>query len=225
MQVLSRALGSIPITLAAFACTPASPPCPACPSCAEATPAPSATLAARPPPVDASVPSASASPQPEQVEDAYCHPSGSDLVLGAWRPSQADVSAALGKARFICAPSGWVAQAVSDCMARLDRVDVTVRSGVMDGEHATKDSCDIFVGSVEWNGRHWVTFRNGVREGASSFAYITSVEMTARGPVLSTSGCERGPNGKPAGAAHPIEPPGWTTFPQEVQKLLCHVAG
>jgi hypothetical protein len=229
MLVRLRTIALVTAALTGIACAAAPATCPVCPTCAVApsnvasAPAPPAPAPAPPPSAIASAapaPSASASSS-ASADDVYCHPSDDGRMYGAWRPSADDVNAAVAKARFLCAPDGWVAQAVADCIARLGRVDVIVRSGVMDGDRATPQSCDIAVGTVEWNGRRWVTLENSVRDQAAFFGFITSIEMTARGPVPSTSGCERNAANMPGGATHPIVPPGWKNFPAEVQQRLC----
>jgi hypothetical protein len=223
MRMRRRALSSLTTALTVLACAPSPVPCPACPACAAAT---SASASAAPAPSSSAAPSASATPSAgaapptPHADDVYCRPADDPAVLGAWRATPAEIRAALGKAHFVCAPEGWLLTAVDDCMARLGRVDVVVRFGVLDGDRATPTSCDVTIGTVEWNGRRWVTLDNSIREQATFFGYITSVEMTARGPILSTQGCEV-QNGKLAGASHPLVPAGWKTFPPEVQQRLC----
>ncbi len=206
------------------ACAPSPDRCPACPTCAPVLLIPSAALPQAPPepaPAPTPTPSASAAPV-ASAEDPYCRPAGDDASYGGWEPTPEEVTSAIKKMTFVCAPTGWLLQAIPDCMTRLGRSRVIVRAGVMDGDRWTHNSCDVEVGAVKWNGRRWIALVNSEREGAAFFRYITSAELTARGAVLSTTGCERGNGGKPGGAYHPIEPPGWKTFPPEVQDRLCH---
>jgi hypothetical protein len=228
------ALGLVAAALTGIACAPAPAACPVCPTSPVAPPsvaaapvAPTVATAPTPAPPPSAVastappaPSASGAPSPGGGDD-YCRPADG-RVYGAWRATPDDVAAAIAKMRFLCASEDWVAQAVADCMARLGRVDVVVRAGVMDGDRATPNACDIAVGTVEWNGRRWIALENAVREQAALFDYTTSAEMTARGPVLSTTGCERTAGNMPGGANHPIVPQGWKTFPADVQQRLCH---
>jgi hypothetical protein len=210
------------------ACAPSQNPCPACPPCAAAfqmAPAapPPARAAPSPAPTPAPPPTASASAAPAgSAEDPYCRAAGDDTTYGGWEPTADEVTSAIKKMQFVCAPTGWVVQAIPDCMTRLGRSRVIVRAGVMDGDRWTPSSCDVAVSAVKWNGRRWIALVNSVRDGSAFYGFITSVELTARGPVLSTTGCERDDQRRPRGATNPLEPPGWKTFPPEVQERLCH---
>jgi hypothetical protein len=226
--------GGLVVAMTALAsCGQSSAPCPNCRSGPSATiaatttqpittcPPCRASASALPPAVTAPSAIASATPREPQSddEDLYCHKSTTP-AFGNWTATPADVRAALEKVRFVCAPPSWLAEAVSLCIERMGQIEVGVRYGVMDGDHATPNACDIAVGTAEWNGRKWITLENGVREGGAMFGYTSSMEMTKGGPIVSTNGCAQD-NGKVSGSFPPLEPPGWKTFPDELKTRIC----
>jgi hypothetical protein len=239
MRSCRTALVTFAIALTVSACSPTPGACPACPACpapptasaAPPAPAGSALQAAAPTPSAGSAPAgaqsdaraggAQSDAQASDTVDPYCHVADDDESYGGWEATPDEVTAAVRKMKFLCASTDWATQAIPDCMARLDKARVVVRAGV-EGDRATQQSCDLAVATVKWNGRRWIALVNSVRDGNAFFGYITSVELTARGPVLSTTGCERDSKGMPGGALHPMVPPGWKTFPPEVQKRLCN---
>ncbi|MBL8741270.1 MAG: hypothetical protein JNK04_09255 [Myxococcales bacterium] len=158
-------------------------------------------------------------PETAPSEEPVCKKAALER-FGESRATAAEVRAAIAKASF-CAPADWLADALTSCMQRLDEPSVTVRYGVMEGPLATSHACDISVGTADWNGRKWVTFTSDVREGSTYLSYTTAVELSAKGPVLSTDGCQRSPDGGVMGADPPREPPGWRTFPDKLKARLC----
>lgn len=98
---------------------------------------------------------------------------------------------------------------------------MTVRWGVMDGDGSTPNACNISVGSADWNGRRWITFNSDIREGHTFFEYVSAIELTAKGLVLSTNGCQRLPNGEVTGTFPPLVPRGWGSFPDKLKARLC----
>lgn len=190
--------------------------CPACPTCAPPAGAPPAASSAAAP---------RALPASED-EDLYCRRDRPPETgrwnprYGAWVPTPAEVRAAIEVPRAFCAPKGWLAETVSLCMQRLGQTNIVVRYGVMDGDRVTPTSCDITVRTAEWRGRKWVALNHDIREGSTFLGYVTAVELTPRGPVVSTEGCQLY-QGQISGAFPPREPPGWKTFPEDLKSALC----
>jgi hypothetical protein len=152
-------------------------------------------------------------------EDPSCRKSKGEHY-GEWRATESEVRAALGKTSF-CAPSDWLADTLTKCMQRLGQVEVTVRWGVMDGDGSTPNACDISVGVADWNGRRWITFNSDIREDHTFFEYVTAMEMNAKGPTVSTLGCQRLPDERITGMELPLVPRGWSSFPDKLKARLC----
>lgn len=166
------------------------------------------------PSASAPAPSSSAAKRDPACRKATIEP------YGEWRPTPAEVEAAIAKMTYICAPGDWLATALTKCMERMDQLEVTVRYGVMDGESWTPNACYISVASADWNGRRWITFDNDIREGSTFFEYVSAMELTKAGPVVSTQGCQRY-QGEISGSHPPRVPPGWSTFPDKLKARLC----
>jgi hypothetical protein len=185
-------------------------------------PDPSATHRAAAPALRA-LPSASAllatSSSAERAEDPACRLKKREHH-GEWRPTASEVRAAIKKTDF-CAPADWLADELTKCMARLAELEVSVRYGVMDGDNWTPNACDISVSSVDWNGRKWVTFNSDIREGHTFFECVSAMELTAKGFILSTNGCQRLPDGDVTGTFPVLKPNGWSTFPDKLKARLC----
>lgn len=178
-----------------------------------------ATTLAQPSGSTAIAPSSAGALSSAEAEDPACKKSDVER-LGAWRASPAEVRAAIAKTNF-CAPRKWLADTLAKCMQRLGQLEVSVRYGVMDGDGFTPNACDISVGAADWNGRRWITFNSDIREGHTYFEYVSSMELTATGPKLSTRGCQRAPNGDIMGMEPPLIPPGWAGFPDKLKARLC----
>lgn len=177
-------------------------------------PDPSATHNTAAPPARART-SASAEPP----DDPACRLKKREQY-GEWRATASDVRAAIKKTDF-CAPADWLADELTKCMTRLGQLEVSVRYGVMDGDGFTPNACDISVGSVDWNGRKWVTFNSDIREGTTYFEYVSAMEITEKGATLSTNGCQRLPDGDVTGTFPVLKPKGWSTFPDKLKARLC----
>lgn len=167
-------------------------------------------------------PSASAPPAASssaKVEDLACR-KGKTRPYGERGATPAEVREAIAKMTYICAPGDWLVEALTKCMERMGQPDVTVRHGVMDGDDWTPNACDISLASADWNGRRWITFNNDIREGHTYFEYVSAMELTKGGPIVSTQGCQRY-GGEISGSDPPRVPPGWSTFPDKLKARLC----
>lgn len=160
-------------------------------------------------------------PQDETQEDLYCRKNPA-LKFGAWEATPADIRKALDRVEFVCAPTDWLAEAVSNCMQRMGQTAVTVRYGVFGGDRATPNACDVSVQTAEWRGRKWVTLACDIREDHTFFGYVTALEWTPKGVVTATRGCARDESGAVVGAFPYLEPRGWASFPEELKARLCH---
>ena len=156
----------------------------------------------------------------ETVEDLYCRRNRMDR-FGAWAATPAEIRTALDRVKFVCAPTDWLAEAVSNCMIRMGQTAVTVRYGVFGGDRATPNACDVSVQTAEWKGRKWVTLACDIREDHTFFGYVTALEWTPQGPVTSSRGCARDGNGNIIGALPYLEPKGWDAFPEGLKARLC----
>ena len=111
---------------------------------------------------------------------------------------------------------------LEDCIQRIGHPYVAVMSGVMSGDRGTPNAILIGIGSVEWNGRRFITVSNDARMGGAFVYTMDAVELTAGGPVQVIETCQDDPLSTAGPSGKRVPPPrGWSTFPEDVRKQLC----
>jgi hypothetical protein len=108
-------------------------------------------------------------------------------------------------------------------MDKMGAPNVTVMNGHMDGPLSTEPSaCQLGVVGVAWNGRRYVVVQSFFRDKSTFFGFKQVYELKGATPVLFLDGAKKHAPLCQEGRAGAPEPPGWRTFPDELQALFCH---
>jgi hypothetical protein len=198
-------LRSAALTLAlapALACAnaPASPP---------AVPTPSASASAT---SSASPPDPDATPKCEKGPEHY----------GAWRPSAADIARVAPI--FVvtdCGPKDWRGPAIKACIDELKQPSVTVMYGEMTGNKGTPHACQLSVSGAEWGGRRFIVVHDFFRHEGTFWAFNSIYEVTGGAPVVFLDGGENYTALCDSPDPATPQPPGWKSFPADLQKYFC----